>query len=312
MQNNILLVDNDITTLQLMEQALPGYTLTLAKDALQAIQSVNENSYDLIIITIGKVGIDGYKIIEQIQSAAPNQKMPVIYLVCTADTTIQSDIDYCQIDSVSQPYGYKIFADKVKHVITHYQKKQQKKNELNEITEAMLSLQNDNAKLYDICRFLQRSFFCKDINDLCQQLFIVTRSFHINCTIHVHSEKNNFFISDGITHGEQINHDILTMVQDEDRIFQFGNNRAVFNWTCASLLVNKVGADVDNLALLMDGFEMGFKAIEGVDDFEQMLEKYRDQNYQLKVQVTRVIEDVASNITDKLSERGPTAMHHEK
>jgi len=45
-----------------------------------------------------------------------------------------------------------------------------------------------------------------------------------------------------------------------------------------------------------------------VDDFEQMLEKYRDQNYQLKVQVTRVIEDVASNITDKLSELGTTAM----
>ena len=307
--NNILVVDNNPSTQQLMEQVLSEYTLTFTKNTTETLHSVINKSYDLIIVTICLSELDGYEIVKQIKMTNNNNHdTPVLYLSCNKKDLIYKGIDYCHIDSISKPNGDKMFVSKVNHSIRHYHKRQQQQNELAEVTSAMLSLQNDNAKLYDICRFLQHSFFCKDIHALCEQLFIVTRAFGINCTIYVHSEKNTFYVSDGVTHGEQINHDILNMLKNESRIFQFGNNRAVFNWTCASLLVNKLGSDVDNLAMLMDGFETGFKAIESVDDFNQLLEKYRKQNYQLSVQVARVVEDVASNITDELSQLGATAM----
>jgi len=51
----------------------------------------------------------------------------------------------------------------------------------------------------------------------------------------------------------------------------------------------------------MDGFEIGFKAIESVDEFHLALDKYREQNQQLNLQVTDVIENVASNISVELN-----------
>ena len=307
-QNKVLIVDNNPSTQQLMEQVLSEYTLIFATNATEALQATKKESYDLIIITICLPELDGYRIVEQILSFKNNQNIPILYLSCNKNDLINKGIDYCHIDSISQPYGDKMFVCKVNHSIKHFRKRQQQQNEIAEVTDAMLSLQSDNAKLYDICRFLQHSFFCMDIHALCEQLFIVTRAFGISCTIYVHSEKNTFYVSDGVTHGEKVSHDILNMLQNESRIFQFGNNRAVFNWSCASLLVNKLGSDVDNLAMLMDGFEMGFKAIESVEDFNQVLDKYRKQNYQLSIQVARVVEDVASNITDELSQLGTTAM----
>ncbi|MFK5892090.1 MAG: hypothetical protein QM504_02595 [Pseudomonadota bacterium] len=307
-QRNILVVNNNASTQQLMEQVLCEYTLTFTDNASDALIILNKHSHDLIIAAIGKSDLDGYAIVEQIKAADNNQNIPVLYLSCAECDLINKGINYCKVESIAEPHGDKMFTSMVKHSIKHYQKRQEQKNEIAEVTDAMLSLQTDNAKLYDISRFLQHSFFCKDIHALCEQLFIVTRAFNISCTVYVHSEKNTFFLSDGITHGEQINNDILNLVKNEARIFQFGKNRAVFNWSCASLLVNTLGSDVDNLAMLMDGFEMGFKAIESVDDFNRVLEKYRKQNYQLKIQVARVVEDVASNITDELGQLGATAM----
>jgi len=307
LQSHILVIDNNPETVQLLKKILSDYKINFTNNADEALHSISNTAHELIVTAIGKPNIDGFKIVEQIQEL-DNNDIPILYLSYDETDLADKGIDYCKVHTLSQPFGDKIFITKVSDTIKLYQQKQEQKSEVAEAVNAMLGLQNDNAKIYDICRFLQHSFFCKDIHALCEQLFIVTRSFGINCTLYVHSEKNSFFISDGVIHGEQINNDILHIVRDEDRIFQFGNNRAVFNWDCASLLVNKVGDDIDNLAMLMDGFEMGFKAIESVDDFNVLLEKYQHQNFELQVQVARIVEDVATNITDELNLLGATTM----
>lgn len=299
--NKILIFDKKSSTHELLTDVLSDFSLTYVDNTKKLLQLSSKEPYDLIIITIKLPDDETYKIIEELKSR--QQNIMLIYL--SKDKKVErnvKDIDYCEWDSITQPYGIQLFIEHLKHKINQYVNEQENQSELNEVTNAMLSLQNDNAKLYDICRFLQHSFFCKDIPALCEQLFIVTRAFGTSCTLYVHSDNHNFFISDGVTAEQQVSHDILKLLQNEGRIFQFGNDRAVFNWLDASLLVNKLGSDVDNLAMLMDGFEIGFKAIESVDEFHQVLGKYRQQNQQLNIQVAEIIENVASSISVELNQ----------
>jgi len=298
--NKILIFNNDLSAHKVLNDVLVDFSLTFVEKTEEVLPRIAKESYHLIIIAVNLSDKVVHQIVEELQSK--QQNVMLIYL--PTDKVIEhtvKNVDYCELESINQTYGKELFTKHVTQKIEQYVHEQASQSELNEVTNAMLSLQNDNAKLYDICRFLQHSFFCKDIPALCEQLFVVTRAFGTSCTMYIHSEKNNFFISDGAKTEQQMSQDILKLLQNEARIFQFGQGRAVFNWADASLLVNKLGDDVDNLAMLMDGFEIGFKAIESVDEFHQVLEQYRKQNQQLNLQVAEVIENVASNISVELN-----------
>ena len=88
------------------------------------------------------------------------------------------------------------------------------------------------------------------------------------------------------------------------RIMQFGKDTAVFNWEYASLMVNHLQDDVDNLAMLMDGFEMGLKAIEASNQFDVLLSNYREIKYQEGVEVAKAFDDVVDEIQDEMGRIG--------
>jgi len=298
--NNILIIDKDSSVDKLLTDVLRDFSLSFADTTEEAFYLITKSSFQLVIIALNTSDEDIPETVAELKSKYQNIMLIYISKDKDIEHTIK-DVDYCELESIKQPYGKQLFTEHVKQKVKQFVNEQENQSELNEVTNAMLSLQNDNAKLYDICRFLQHSFFCKDIPALCEQLFVVTRAFGTSCTMYIHSDKNNFFISDGVAGEQQVAQDILKLLVNEDRIFQFGQGRAVFNWSDASLLVNKLGSDVDNLAMLMDGFEIGFKAIESVDEFHQVLDKYREQNQQLNLQVAEVIENVASNISIELN-----------
>ncbi|MBF0265239.1 MAG: hypothetical protein HQL46_08190 [Gammaproteobacteria bacterium] len=300
--HQILVVNNNCSSQDLLSTMLDEQHLVFCDSYNEAKSILLETTVDLIIISLSSPSQEGYK--EGLELSG----IPVFFLMCDKTIEIKKNINFFYIESIRDIDVKPMFNSMIKHTIEKHHDQLKHQGDLSEVTDAMLNLQTDNAKLYDICRFLQRSFFCQDINALCDELFTVTRSFDIRCTLSIHSDKHHFFISDGIKHTEQMNIDILKMAANEARIFQFGHNRAVFNWTCASLLVNKVGSDVDNLALLMDGFEMGFNAIESVDEFNHVLEEYREQNFQLNLKVSKIVGNVATNITNNLNQLGAMAM----
>ena len=293
--NRILVVDSRKDIHTLLKDVLQGFELRCVEDLGQALAVAQKERFDLSLVAITLPNTSGYEIVQQLKGEGFIS--PIIYLA-DDDCEIKKDIEYCKIKSISQPYGKGIIVNHIRNTIEQFVKEQENRDELNDVTNAVLTLQNNNAKLYDISRFMQNSFFCDDIESLCEQLFVVTRAYGTSCTLFIHTDQHNFFVSDG--EEKQVNHNILTMLKDEGHIYQFGNDRAVLNWSGASLLVNRVGDDLDNLAMLMDGFEIGLNAIETVEEFHQVLNRYREQNHELRVNAANIVEDVAGKINEQL------------
>ena len=295
-------------------KALDKFSTDSYNDIEKLVSSIQKEPVDIILMELvkGIIESDIEKFIEQIKT---NNEQPIHIIFITSDQQQESfleNMDYFPMSSITHPYSYQILENHVQKIYGNKKLIQQAnvtknelddvQQELDDITNAMLVLQNDNAKLMDINRFLQHSFFCPDIQSLCEQLFSVLHSFGTSATIYIHSDKHDEFIADNTN--KKINKDILLLLKDEKRIFQFGNDRAVFNWDSASLLVTKVGDDIDNIAMLMDGFEIGFNAITSVEEFNVVLNSYRKENQKLNTDVTKVVEDLATGISGKLAEFG--------
>ena len=88
---HILVVDNNVTNLKFVEQALkPHYKVTLLTSAMQTMKFLSKNTPDLILLDIKMVDINGYEIFKAIKSIDRFKNIPLIFL--TALNDIESEL----------------------------------------------------------------------------------------------------------------------------------------------------------------------------------------------------------------------------
>jgi hemerythrin-like metal-binding protein len=309
----ILLVDDEKEIHKLLNHALIDYNIISTYSGTQALEVISTQKVDIILLDVSMSGLNGYETCKQIRAQESETTIPIIFL--SGKTSLEDIIKGYEsggTDYLSKPFKLSELRAKIAVEIKNFNLEKNLQSNLSEVTEAVLNVQNTNAKIYSICRFLQKSFFCKDIASLCQLFFTVTQSFGTQAIIYIHSQESpSFYNSQGKQHA--MSNAILEQVRsNEGRIFQFGKDRAIFNWELVSVLVNNLGDDVDNLALLMDGFEMGLKAIQASNDFETILTDYKELKHNQCAQVTQAFEEVIFEIQDELNRTGYDSLSEEQ
>ncbi len=90
-QKTVLAVDDDKDILALVEYALrsEGYRVLSAHDGQQALQMVQENAPDLIVMDVMMPEISGFQVLRQIKEDEATQAIPVIMLTAKDE---ESDI----------------------------------------------------------------------------------------------------------------------------------------------------------------------------------------------------------------------------
>ena len=78
----ILVVDDDATSLELMEAMLVpnGYEIITANDGSKAVAIIVEKKPDLILLDIMMLGLDGYSTLAKIKENKTISKIPVVML----------------------------------------------------------------------------------------------------------------------------------------------------------------------------------------------------------------------------------------
>jgi len=312
-QSTILLVDDDTSLHDLFNDAFSDYTIISAYSGSEGVERFKQESIDLVLLDVNMHHTDGYSVCQQIRDLETGPPVPVLFL--SGQTSLEDILKGYGSggnDYITKPFKLAELIAKVAVEIETYHQEKALQSNLSDVTEAVLSVQSSNAKIYSICRFLQQAFFCKDTDDLCQLFFTVTQGFGTDAALFIHSPDNRQFMhASGRNHA--LSNAILEQVNAQGgRIVQFGHDRAVFNWESASLLVNHLQDDVDNLAMLMDGFEMGLKAIEASNQFDHLLSNYRETKYQQSVQVAKAFDDVVYEIQDELGSIGYNALSEEQ
>lgn len=80
-QPRILVIDDDETILDLLSDALsPEYQVATAHDALEGVELMMSEHFDLLIIDLGMPVLDGVELIQKIRANSPFDKIPILVL----------------------------------------------------------------------------------------------------------------------------------------------------------------------------------------------------------------------------------------
>jgi len=91
-KKKILLVDDTDTTRRMNKSklVLEGYTVIEAKDGLEAIEAMNKESFDLIVLDLYMERMDGFKVLSLMRQNPQLENIPVVVLSARSGT---ADVD---------------------------------------------------------------------------------------------------------------------------------------------------------------------------------------------------------------------------
>ncbi len=81
----ILLVEDDLLFAQLIKLNLKNYQVNIAKDALEAIELINSQDFDLIILDLLLPGYNGVGLINEMVGSDISNKIPIMICSSVAD-----------------------------------------------------------------------------------------------------------------------------------------------------------------------------------------------------------------------------------
>jgi two-component system sensor histidine kinase ChiS len=103
----LLLVDDNVTNLQVLQQTLDGrgYKLLVAKNGPGALTIAQKAKPSLILLDIMMPEMDGYEVCRRLKADPETQEIPVIFLSALTDTEDKvKGLDLGAVDYVSKPF----------------------------------------------------------------------------------------------------------------------------------------------------------------------------------------------------------------
>ena len=104
---SVLIVEDTIDTLRLLSDLLSeqGYDVRAVTNGRQAIQAVERDPPDLILLDIGLPEVDGYEVCRHLRASERSQDVPVIFITALTDTVdkVQA-FEAGGVDYVTKPF----------------------------------------------------------------------------------------------------------------------------------------------------------------------------------------------------------------
>lgn len=102
----LLLVDDMPQNLQVLASNLADeYELAFASDGFQALEMVNEQSPDLILLDVMMPGIDGFEVCRRLKKMPIKAGIPVIFLTARTDTDdVVKGFEVGGVDYITKPF----------------------------------------------------------------------------------------------------------------------------------------------------------------------------------------------------------------
>jgi putative two-component system response regulator len=124
---NVLIVDDVVENIQVAMNVLKeeNYNLTFALHGEEALEIIQENEFDLILLDIMMPGIDGFEVCNRLKKEKKTQDIPIIFL--TAKTNIESISEAFEIgavDYLTKPFNPDELIARVRNHLELYRAKQ--------------------------------------------------------------------------------------------------------------------------------------------------------------------------------------------
>lgn len=108
MGHNILIVDDIGKNIQVLGSILlkEDYAISYATDGQQALEMVETEDYDLILLDIMMPGMDGFEVCQRIKQMPEKKDIPIIYLTArTQKQDIVQGLTAGAVDYITKPFN---------------------------------------------------------------------------------------------------------------------------------------------------------------------------------------------------------------
>jgi len=147
-KNSVLIIDDAKSNLDFLNSILePDYTVYLALNGHTALDLINDNSPDLILLDIVMPDLDGFEVLKQLKTSEKHKEIPVIIISGIEDPQgEEKGLDMGAADFIHKPFNEKIVKLKVRHqlqILNQIRAIEQYASEKSAVISKMLELQNE-------------------------------------------------------------------------------------------------------------------------------------------------------------------------
>lgn len=113
-ENKILLVDDDPKNLQVAMNILKDYNVIYAQSGEKALELLEKNKFDLILLDVVMPTMDGYYVCSKIKSNEKTKKIPLIFLTVKDDEKdIVKGFELGAVDYITKPFYSEVLLKRV-------------------------------------------------------------------------------------------------------------------------------------------------------------------------------------------------------
>jgi CheY-like chemotaxis protein len=113
-ENKILLVDDDTKNLQVAMSILKDYNVIYAQSGDKALELLEKNNFDLILLDVVMPTMDGYYVCSKIKQNEKTKKIPVIFLTVKDDEKdIVKGFELGAVDYITKPFYSEVLLKRV-------------------------------------------------------------------------------------------------------------------------------------------------------------------------------------------------------
>jgi two-component system, sensor histidine kinase and response regulator len=113
-ENKILLVDDDTKNLQVAMNILKNYNVIYAQSGDKALELLEKNQFDLILLDVVMPIMDGYYVCSKIKENDKTKKIPIIFLTVKDDERdIIKGFDLGAVDYITKPFYSEVLLKRV-------------------------------------------------------------------------------------------------------------------------------------------------------------------------------------------------------
>ncbi len=294
----ILAVEDDFMYQELLKAIFSNYSLEIAGTGEDGLKLAQEIKPDIILLDINLPGIDGYKTCKELKENSVTEEIPVLFMSQYHELEDRlKAYGVGGIDYISKPFDKKEVLVKIEKHLENFRHQDDLAKQLNETYDTVLNMQLEIADIQVIGRFLQSNLYCRDLDSLFELFFKTAQELNVICALQMHDKNEKVIRSDAgsISHLEQ---EILEMSGGMERIFSFGEDRAIFNWDYANLLVRNLGTRIDLLAILMNGLDASIQVIVSEKELLRTVSELEQQNELIKDEISDLFANMSISLQD--------------
>ncbi len=155
-QGHILVVDDQANTRTFLATLLKrqGYSVVTVENGLQALETLRNTPFDLMLLDINMPEMDGYQVLQRLKTDETLQNIPVIVISALDE---MKDIIKCiqlgAVDHLPKRFNQFLFKARIEACIEQKRLHDQEVaylQQVDRLTEAVVAIENENFKLENI------------------------------------------------------------------------------------------------------------------------------------------------------------------